>query len=132
MREIDTVIDGMTERSSPARDDLALPRNEVADLCHMSGECLCGAFAHDGERDELSQWYPEPFDEIAELERLIADRSDIPDNRKTWGWGGDAEVLKASKASRKQPRTTTGYLCGKCDSHLNQLELSLQKQTPAQ
>lgn len=29
-----------------------LPRNEVSDLMHMSGECLCGAFAHPGELEE--------------------------------------------------------------------------------
>jgi hypothetical protein len=32
MREIDTVIDGMTERSSPARDDLALTDAQVAEM----------------------------------------------------------------------------------------------------
>lgn len=30
-----------------------LPRNEVVDLLHMSGECLCGAFAKPGELEWL-------------------------------------------------------------------------------
>ena len=34
-----------------ARHDL--PRNEVVDLLHMSGECLCGAFAKPGELEWL-------------------------------------------------------------------------------
>lgn len=29
-----------------------LPTNDVSDLMHMSGECLCGAFAHPGELEE--------------------------------------------------------------------------------
>lgn len=93
-----------------------VPRNEVADLCHMSGECLCGAFAHEGEREEIAAWYPAPFEVIAELEAAIADREDIPDHRKKWGWGGDAEVLKASR--KQKPKS--GRLCGGCDNRMQQ------------
>lgn len=32
------------------------PRNPVVDLIHKSGECLCGAFAKDGELEELALW----------------------------------------------------------------------------
>src|SRR5688572_1754442 len=46
----------------------ALPRNEVvAKLC-MSGECLCGAFAREGEITELELWYPEVAARIRRLE----------------------------------------------------------------
>lgn len=34
-----------------------IPRNEVADLLHMSGECLCGSFAKPGEREFLIDWF---------------------------------------------------------------------------
>lgn len=50
-----------------------LPRNEVVDLLHMSGECLCGAFAHPGELDEISHWFPEEATRIRELERRARD-----------------------------------------------------------
>lgn len=33
-----------------------LSRNLVVDLIHKSGECLCGAFAKEGEKEELNQW----------------------------------------------------------------------------
>ena len=50
----------------------SLPRNEVVDLLHMSGECLCGAFAKPGELDEIAYWFPEVFHEITELEAAAA------------------------------------------------------------
>lgn len=31
---------------------------------HMSGECLCGAFAKPGELDEIRFWYPAMADEL--------------------------------------------------------------------
>jgi 3'-phosphoadenosine 5'-phosphosulfate sulfotransferase (PAPS reductase)/FAD synthetase len=87
-----------------------VPRNEVADLCHMSGECLCGAFAHEGEREEIGEWFPEPFEVIAELEAEIADRTDIPEHRKRWGWGSDADVAAAMREQK------AGRLCSSCDT----------------
>lgn len=87
-----------------------VPRNEASDLIHMSGECLCGAFAAPGEREEIDQWFPVALDEIRELEALIADRDDIPEHRKTWGWGADP----AKKALDGAP-SKSGLLCSSCD-----------------
>jgi len=44
------------------------PRNEVHDHLHMSGECLCGAFARPGELDEIGFFYPHVKERINELE----------------------------------------------------------------
>jgi 3'-phosphoadenosine 5'-phosphosulfate sulfotransferase (PAPS reductase)/FAD synthetase len=96
-----------------------VPINEVADLIHMSGECLCGSFAAPGEREEISYWFPEVFDVIADLERLIADRGDIPAHRKRWGWGADP----ALKALDGKP-STSGALCSSCDDRF-QLALEI-------
>ena len=87
-----------------------VPVNEVTDLLHMSGECLCGAFAHAGEIDEIAMWFPDAVREIRGLELEIADRADIPDRRKKWGWGTSSDV-KASKV---------GALCSSCDSRWQQ------------
>jgi len=46
-----------------------LPRNEVVDLLHMSGECLCGAYARPNELEEIAQWFPEVADHIRQLEQ---------------------------------------------------------------
>lgn len=83
-----------------------VPSNVVTDLIHMSGECLCGAFAHAGELDEIAEWFPDVAGEIRALEVEIADRDDIPAERRKWGWGANRPV-KASKV---------GALCSSCDS----------------
>lgn len=54
-------------------EERGLQRNPVVDLLHMSGECLCGCFAHPGERDELRMWYPDVEAEISDLESLAAE-----------------------------------------------------------
>lgn len=87
-----------------------VPVNEVTDLIHMSGECLCGAFAHAGELDEIAEWFPTVVEEIRELESMIADRDDIPEERRTWGWG----------AYRDQKASRVGALCSSCDARWQQ------------
>jgi 3'-phosphoadenosine 5'-phosphosulfate sulfotransferase (PAPS reductase)/FAD synthetase len=48
-----------------------LKRNEVVDAIHMSGECLCGAFARPGEIKELEMWYPATAARLHDLERQV-------------------------------------------------------------
>lgn len=57
-----------------------LPRNEVVDHLHMSGECLCGAFAKKGELEQLQFFYPETAAEIRRIEKIAAEAG------KPWGW----------------------------------------------
>lgn len=101
-----------------------VPVNEVSDTLHMSGECLCGSMASPGEREEIAYWFPGPFEEIADLESLLADRDDIPEHRKTWGWGADpikkaaeTEYLKqyAVKEDADEGDLTSPFLCASCD-----------------
>ncbi len=54
----------------------------------MSGECLCGAYAHKGELKELAFWYPEVADRIKRLEQRV-----LAKYGKTSGWeGSDFDV----------------------------------------
>lgn len=93
----------------------AVPRNEVSDLIHMSGECLCGAFAKKGELEEIAHWYPETVAEIRALEAEVyaaraGDEEDggLSPERCTWGWG-------AYRADRKKLASKhTGALCSSC------------------
>jgi 3'-phosphoadenosine 5'-phosphosulfate sulfotransferase (PAPS reductase)/FAD synthetase len=50
-----------------AHDGLAT--NEVVELLHLSGECLCGSFARPGEMHELETWFPGVAAELHALER---------------------------------------------------------------
>lgn len=79
----------------------ALPLNEVTAHLHMSGECLCGAFAKPGELDEVAFFYPHAANPLRELEREAA-----------------AAGLAACKWGQRPPgrsdRRPAGRLCSKC------------------
>jgi 3'-phosphoadenosine 5'-phosphosulfate sulfotransferase (PAPS reductase)/FAD synthetase len=81
-----------------------VPRNQVSDTLHMSGECLCGSFAHPGELGELAEWYPRVADEIKALEREVAATGTVPRERCRWGWGRNVE----------EP-SEVGEMCSSCD-----------------
>lgn len=87
-----------------------VPTNQVTELIHMSGECLCGSFASPGERDELAAWFPEFREQIERLERMIAHRDDIPTHRRRWGWGADART-----PGHAQGASASGPLCSSCE-----------------
>ena len=63
-----------------------LPRNEVSDLLHMSGECLCGAFAQPGELDKLRA-YPPAAEVVHQIDDLAARAlaAGVPASRCVWG-----------------------------------------------
>ena len=67
-----------------------MPTSPVSAALGVSGECGCLANAVAGEPERWRAAFPDdPFiREIAELEALLADRDDIPEHRKRWGWGG--------------------------------------------
>lgn len=110
------------------RESDPVPVNQVSDAIHMSGECLCGAYATKGEREEVRWWYPDVVAYIEELEAEIADRTDIPEHRKRWGWGADRDLLMRNArlvegqltfdfdAIEAEMRASeSGPLCSSCD-----------------
>lgn len=90
-----------------------LPRNPVSANLHMSGECLCGAFAKRGELDEIGYWYPGVRAEIEALEgEVIAETQEvtyptIPAERCRWGWGAYRRNTKPSES---------GPMCSSCEA----------------
>ncbi|HEU5013921.1 MAG TPA: phosphoadenosine phosphosulfate reductase family protein [Roseiflexaceae bacterium] len=69
-----------TEQLLDYRDAERLPRNQVSDCLHMSGECLCGAMNSPGELAEIRFWFPETaaqLDAIAEQVQAAG---------YPWGW----------------------------------------------
>ena len=57
-----------------------LPRNPVKDILGMSGECLCGAYAKEGELDRIRKHYPDVANRIEALENEVI-AAGFP-----WGW----------------------------------------------
>lgn len=94
-------------------------RNEVKDLIHMSGECLCGAYAHPGELKEIELWYPETAAEIRRIEARVR-AAGFP-----WGWEEqppewwtDRKKAKAAgqhDAFEEEAEAEIQYLCVGCN-----------------
>lgn len=89
-----------------------VPLNEVSALIHMSGECLCGAFAHRGELDEIEEWYPSFAAYIRDLEARVQAAGVGDEAHRTWGWD--------KNKPRERPRS--GGLCGSCDKRYEAYE----------
>lgn len=84
-----------------------IPRNPVSDLIHMSGECLCGAFAHYGEREEIGFFFPEVIEYIESLEKKVSDLGIHDEKKCKWGWGATMP---------KKMNKNIGMLCSSCES----------------
>lgn len=78
-----------------------VPENPVSQLLHMSGECLCGAFAHPGELDEIGLWFPEVKTHIEALEADVR-AAGHPERLCKWGHG------------QGRPTEDVGALCSSC------------------
>jgi 3'-phosphoadenosine 5'-phosphosulfate sulfotransferase (PAPS reductase)/FAD synthetase len=87
-----------------------IPRNRVADLIHMSGECLCGAFAERGELSEIATWFPDVAAHIRRLEDAALDAGIDPE-RCRWGWGAYRSDYAQARAA-----APSGRLCDGCDA----------------
>jgi 3'-phosphoadenosine 5'-phosphosulfate sulfotransferase (PAPS reductase)/FAD synthetase len=83
-----------------------VPRNEVSDLLHMSGECLCGAFAHPGELEEIAEFYPEVAAQIRELEEKVR-AAGHQEELCVWGHGLNGTQLADFRKGR---------LCSSCEA----------------
>jgi 3'-phosphoadenosine 5'-phosphosulfate sulfotransferase (PAPS reductase)/FAD synthetase len=94
-------------------------RNQVKDLIHMSGECLCGAYAHPGELKELALWFPEDAANIRRIEAKVR-AAGFP-----WGWEEQppkwwndrktAAKFGQSDAFEEEAEAEIQYLCVGCN-----------------
>lgn len=94
----------------------ALPLNEVTVHLHMSGDCLCGAYAEEGEIQGIELFYPEIAAQIHALE-AEALAAGIPEERCRWGWG----------VGRERP-SVAGRLCSSCPAPMaGQLGMDIEE-----
>jgi 3'-phosphoadenosine 5'-phosphosulfate sulfotransferase (PAPS reductase)/FAD synthetase len=91
-----------------------IPVNPVTELIHMSGECLCGAFATAGEWEQLKMFFPQTAEMIHQLEHDVAEHADVADYRKQWGWGQYPQNHHRARAKRPQDNKI-GPLCSSCE-----------------
>ena len=72
-----------------------LQQNPISELLGMSGECLCGAYAHQGELNLIKMVCPETYERIKILEEKV---------RKVghdWGWEDKPSKKKKDKSKEK-------------------------------
>jgi 3'-phosphoadenosine 5'-phosphosulfate sulfotransferase (PAPS reductase)/FAD synthetase len=106
-----TTFDRNTYR---ARLGDAFPANPVADLLHMSGECLCGAYAGAGELDLVGEHFPDAVAPIRALE-AEARAAGIPEPWCRWGWGATRRDGERGSMPRPGRPTARAIVCGGCE-----------------
>lgn len=106
---ISPIIDWTDEDKNAYMSYEGLPRNPVVDTICMSGECLCGAFAHKEERFELKFYYPETEAYIAALEAECAAKG----VHAKWG----------TRPSGGKKRSKGGMLCASCNAKSMEYDL---------
>ncbi|RCL84434.1 MAG: hypothetical protein DBW62_08665 [Microbacterium sp.] len=89
-----------------------VPSSVASQLMHMSGECLCGAFAKPGELDEIAYWFPQVAASIRALE-AEAVAAGIPEPRCRWGHGQGAP-------------SKSGPMCDGCELRFETTESEVQ------
>lgn len=87
-----------------------LPRSEASEMIHMSGECLCGAFAGPDELNEIGFFFPDVKATINALE-LEVRAAGHTEPKCVWGWGGDPTRLRQFRVD-----LAAGRLCSSCDA----------------
>ena len=109
---ISPILDWTKSQCSDLIEQEGFRRNEVVDLCHRSGECLCGALARAEEIREIELWYPEVAARIHRLEERCEERGLAS---STWASGesrrleiADGQTMLFSKAALT--------LCSSCEA----------------
>jgi 3'-phosphoadenosine 5'-phosphosulfate sulfotransferase (PAPS reductase)/FAD synthetase len=93
------------------RERFDVPRNEVSDNLHMSGECLCGAFAKPGELETIRFFYPETAAIIEALQDEVA----AAGQHATWGTRPPRRAVAGQGAFDLEATGEVGLLCAKCE-----------------
>lgn len=86
-----------------------LKTNPVVALLCMSGECLCGAFAKPGEREEIELWFPDAAAEISRIEALARE-------------AGVHAVWGTPPPRREKTEKASMALCHSCEAKKEALE----------
>jgi 3'-phosphoadenosine 5'-phosphosulfate sulfotransferase (PAPS reductase)/FAD synthetase len=100
---INPILDWSAVECSRFMQQRGLARNQVVDLLHRSGECLCGALAKASEIHDIEAWFPEVAAELHAYEDLAREH-------------GHAEDVWAGR-KRRVPKTQARLpLCWSCEA----------------
>jgi 3'-phosphoadenosine 5'-phosphosulfate sulfotransferase (PAPS reductase)/FAD synthetase len=85
------IYDWSTEATWKFFHDRGFERAPGYSTLQISGDCLCGAYAREGEDEALRYWYPEIADRFDNLSHEIKDKHPT---RCKWGWGCKSPIKK--------------------------------------
>jgi 3'-phosphoadenosine 5'-phosphosulfate sulfotransferase (PAPS reductase)/FAD synthetase len=85
-----------------------IPRNFVADMIHMSGECMCGSYARPNEKEEVRMFFPDFIERLERLEDDVKKIETISKEKTNWGWGNKLK-------QKNRPNKSIGDLCSTCE-----------------
>jgi 3'-phosphoadenosine 5'-phosphosulfate sulfotransferase (PAPS reductase)/FAD synthetase len=97
------------EQMQGYRAERQLPQNPVAQHIHMSGKCLCGAFAKPGELEEIRFFFPETAARIESWEKRAKENGLT---HCTWG------------KRRAESEAGESYLCQQCVGQMDMFDTS--------
>jgi 3'-phosphoadenosine 5'-phosphosulfate sulfotransferase (PAPS reductase)/FAD synthetase len=87
--------------------------NPLYDTIGRSGDCYCGAYAHrHTELGELKEFHPKHYQFIMDIEKELQN-CDLPEERKSWGWGGLTSTELRSLVAQNDKQQMT--LCSNCN-----------------
>lgn len=105
LRVVAPIVDMTTKEVWDYVKDNGLPLSPVYSTLHMSGDCLCGAFATMDELKLIEIFYPDTFKEIQRLEALVKIAGKTKRIRERYcRWGN-----KGTVATKEQT-----LLCAEC------------------
>lgn len=110
-RYVNPLIEWTNDRMEQYKEQFQIPKSDVSALLHRSGECNCGAFETEGEREMLESLWPEWWREtIAPLE------AECEAQGQRWcRWGGyDLDGNQAAGADSLEADETGVFLCSGC------------------
>lgn len=98
--------DWTSDQMTDYREANGVPENPVSALMHMSGECLCGAYAKQDEITDIETFFPETAREIHAIEEKVREAGQA---RCVWG---------AKSAEVAEPREDAA-MCSDCQMRLD-------------
>lgn len=102
-----------TEHMAEYRRQFDVPVNEVSVHLHMSGECLCGAYAKPGEKEEIRFFFPDAAEEIDALEDEVAAAG-----HAACVWGQRPPPSQRASYPTEQQELFVNPLCAKCPTRM--------------
>lgn len=92
------IYDWSTEETWAFFRDRGFERAPGYSTLQVSGDCLCGAFAREGEREALEFHYPALGERFRKLTEYLTPKRAVS-GRHLWGWGWRQPVKKDKQTS---------------------------------